>query len=119
MSFASAGLLACSLVTRLELPPNLAGAQSWTADSAHAPDLQEIKTHRLAKESGQLDGLCISEDGRSVICDPSHHDPATCFSVYRRFACFYPRSILANAMLTHVRRVPLPDNAQAARRRHS
>ncbi|CAN0388242.1 unnamed protein product [Ascophyllum nodosum] len=36
----------------------------WTADSIHAPDLQEIKTHRIAKESGQLYGLGISDDGR-------------------------------------------------------
>ena len=40
--------------------------QCWTADSIHAPDLQEIKTHRIAKESGQLYGLGISDDGRSA-----------------------------------------------------
>lgn len=36
----------------------------WGVDSINAPDLQEIKTHRLAKESGQLDSLGISENGR-------------------------------------------------------
>lgn len=35
-------------------------------DSINAPDLQEIKTHRLAKESGQLDSLSISDNGRCV-----------------------------------------------------
>ncbi|CAM9278321.1 unnamed protein product, partial [Scytosiphon promiscuus] len=36
----------------------------WGVDSINAPDLQEIKTHRLAKEAGQLDSLSISENGR-------------------------------------------------------
>lgn len=42
------------------------GWQCWGVDSINAPDLQEIKTHRLAKESGQLDSLSISDNGRYV-----------------------------------------------------
>lgn len=38
--------------------------QCWGVDSINAPDLQEIKTHRLSKESGQLDSLSIAENGR-------------------------------------------------------
>lgn len=53
-------------IRNIDEPKNSNGFsfQCWGVDSINAPDLQEIKTHRLSKEAGQLDSLSISENGR-------------------------------------------------------